>query len=723
MATESDKNIRRNIPPKKIDPLNSLRNHIKIVVVIVFIINFAGGISVFFKVKPLYTSNAVIKIEPVVPKILYGKEDASITPYYDDYVRTQINIVKSYKVLNKAIQNYKKKGYLFNLPNENPDQAVERLAVRLNISQIRDTQLFSLKMISRRKEGLSEIINSVADSYLDQIRNDQLNKDSSRLNFLRKRKKELEDKLSKNYSILKNISSENAIGLTDKKNIYVYLQAIVDLTQQVVKATSRRIEAETTLGELKKQLNLLKKLDISADVDDWVEKDWSIRDNRIQLSRKLQDLRLILSGVKTNHPDRKEYEENLKKLYEVQNSQIERAEKVAERVIRGKLISDQRKKILNLKTEYEAALSTEKELKKELKNAEIKASMVNTKMMEASTLLKDIQRLQDSLIRIDGRIDQIEVESRSSGRITLLTKARVPDTPSTGKRAKMLVIVILASLVSGLSFAIYKDKTDIKIHTPHDIYRVLGFPATGYVMDANEDKESFEDLTKAVIKQSASQYSEQIREISFNYALEHEDNNSQIFTCISMGEKQGTTTFVTNTLSALDVEKHKRILVDMNIYNPFKVPDINIEGKGICGVLKGEISLNEAIIKDSDYPFHILPYGVTENSQNHFMGKGITGLIDKLKKDYDYIVIDSPPLILGSEVKFLSKISDVAVLLVNAGIVNEHELSRVVNTIDRLKTKVISVVLNRVRFKRGRYFKDNMNKYYDLVNKRKEVIE
>ena len=720
METYPTTDKKRAIPPKKIDPIASLRTHMKMVIIIVVIINILGGTVVYRKVKPLYSSKAVIKIEPVVPKILYGKEDASITPYYDDYVRTQINIVKSFKVLNKAIQSYNKKGYRFNLPNENMDQAVARLAARLEISQIRDTQLFSLKMISRRKNGLSEIINDVANSYLDQIRNDQLNRDSSRLRFLSKRKMELEDKLSNNYDILKKISSKNAIGMTDKKNIYVYLQAIVDLTQQIVKATSRRIEAQTTLNELDKQLALLKKLDISADVDDWVEKDWSIRDNRIQLSRKLQDLRLILSGVNTNHPDRKEYEENLKKLYEVQNSQIGRAEKVAEKVIRGKLISDQRKKILNLKTEYAASLSTENELKKELKKAEIKASKVNTKMMEASTLIRDIQRLQDSLIRIDGRIDQIEVESRSSGRISLLTKARTPETPSTGKRAKMLVVVLLASLVSGLSFAIYKDKTDIKIHTPHDIQRVLGFPATGFIMDAKEDREEFEDLTKAVILKPSSQYSEQIREISFTYSLEQDEHKSQIFTCISMGEKHGTTTFATNTLSALDERKSKKILVDMNIYNPLKISAKKLESKGIWGVLEGEVSLAQAIIKDSDYPFHILPYGNPENNNNsHFQEKGLGGLIDTLRADYEYIVIDSPPLILGSEVKFLSKISDVAVLLINAGFVNEHELARVVNTIDKLKTKVISVVLNRVKFKKGRYFKDNMNKYYDLVNKKR----
>nr|MBC8394769.1 hypothetical protein [Deltaproteobacteria bacterium] len=474
----------RKIPSKPIDPVGSILNHLPMVLMITGSILILGLSAVLIKVKPFFKTDAIIKIEPVIPKILYGKEGASITPYYDDFVRTQINIVKGFPILSKAIETYQEKGFKWQLPEESLDQAVGRLSVRLEVAQLRDTQLFSLSMTSRRKEGLAELVNAIAAAYLDANRNEQLNKDASRLKFLKKRKEDIEKRLSDKYAVLQVISAKYAVGITDEKNIYVYLQAVVDLTQQLVKATSRRIEVESKLKELGKQMQKLRDLDITADVDDWVEKDWAIRDNRIQLSRKLQDMRLVLAGVNKDHPDRKEYEENLKKLYAVQKNLLHRSEKVGAKIIRGKLLSDQSKKILELETEYAAALKTEEKLRSELMGAERKATDVNTQIMKASTLRRNIQRLQDALLRIDERTDQIEVESRSPGRTYLMTMARTPDRPSTGKRFKFMVVVLLFSMMSGMGYAIGKDKLDDRIHSPRDIERVLGFPATGHIMEA-----------------------------------------------------------------------------------------------------------------------------------------------------------------------------------------------------------------------------------------------
>ena len=89
----SDNRRPDKIPAKPIDPLGSILNHLPHVLIITFGILVVGLAGVMVSVKPFYSANAVIKIEPVIPKVLYGKEEASIMPYYDDFVRTQINQV------------------------------------------------------------------------------------------------------------------------------------------------------------------------------------------------------------------------------------------------------------------------------------------------------------------------------------------------------------------------------------------------------------------------------------------------------------------------------------------------------------------------------------------------------------------------------------------------------------------------------------------------------
>lgn len=707
----------RKIPSKPIDPVGSVLNHLSMVLIIFASILSIGIGAVLIKVKPFYSAEAILKIEPVIPKILYGKEEASITPYYDDFVRTQINIVKSFPVLSSGINIYQEKGFRWQLSEESLSQAAERLAARLKIMQLRDTQLFSLSMTSRRKEGLGELINAMVTAYLDANRNEHFNKDASRLTFLKKRREDIENELNEKYSVLQQISAKYAVGITDEKNIYVYLQAIVDLTQQLVKATTRRIEVESKLKELKKQMERLREIDISADIDDWIEKDWAIRDNRIQLSRKLQDMRLVLSGVNENHPDRKEYEENLEKLYEVQENLLKRAKEVGEKVLRGKLLSDQNKKILELETEYAAAVNTEKKLRSELTEAEHKATDVNTQMMQASTLRRDIQRLQDSLLRIDERIDQIEVESRSQGRIKLITLARAPETASTGKRSKMIFVVLLFSLMSGFGYAIGKDKLDDKVYSTQDIERVLGFPATGYIMEAFQDQETIDDPYRLVIDHPFSPISEQYKEISLALTLEHETHKSSIYTCFSIIQGQGASSFLTNTLSSLKGNRKKKILVDLNVWNPIS-KTLGVDSRqGLWEVLEGEIELKDAIVTDSNYPFHILPFGNWQkDDKSIFQEVGMDTIIEILRIDYEYIMVDSPPLFLTTDSKFLAQMADVVILVVGAEEVGEKELYRAVNILDKMDIKVISVVLNRVKLQRGKYYKVAMEKYHHLIH-------
>ena len=714
-ASENKRPVK--IPAKPIDPLGSILNHLHQVLMITCGILVVGVLGVLVGVKPFYSADAVIKIEPVVPKVLYGKEEASIMPYYDDFVRTQINQVKSYPVLSRALEIYREKGFNWQLPEESTEQAVGRLAVRLNIAQLRDTQLFALTMTSRRKEGLAEIINATVEAYLETIGDEQMNKDASRLSFLRNRKLEIEKELADKYQVLQKISAKYAVGITDEKNIYVYLQAIVDLTQTLVKATSRRIQVESKLKELVNQMGKLTVIDITSDVDEWVEKDQAIRDNRIQLSRKLQDMRLFLAGVNENHPDRQEYEENLKRLNEVQDSMLERSREVGEKVLRGKLLSDQNKKILELETEYAAALKTEEKLRSELTEAEQKATDVNTQMMKASTLRTAIQRLQDSLLRIDERIDQLEVESRSPGRIALMTVARPPGQPSAGKRSKMMIMVVLVSLVSGIGYAVARDKLDDRIHSVSDIERVLGFAPTGHILEPEQEPGPIEDPYRVVLDHPYSQLAEQYKTIAFALSVEHERHQSSIYSCLSLNQEEGTSTFITNALNALKGSPQKKILLDLNVWNPLTPKIISNNGRGLWDVMEGACTLKEAIVTDSPFPFHILPIGGWQKANKSlFQEFGLDAMVQILRQDYEFIMVDSPPLMLSTDAKFISQLADVTVLIVTAEQVREKELFRAVKTLDKIGVEVISVILNRVKLKRGKYYKSTMKKYHQLVD-------
>jgi succinoglycan biosynthesis transport protein ExoP len=697
---------------KQINPVMSIQNHLLGVMLIVLLCAVLGLTFVYFKIAPLYKAEAKILIQPVTPKVLDGIEQSSITSYYDDFARTQINIMQSFPVLSRALDDYHEKGFEWALPGESVQSAVARLQASLKVKQVRDTHLISIEKESRSNKGLAELVNAVANSYMETKDKDQSFKDSSRLRFLENRKQEMEVALKKRYADLERSAKKHSVGATDERNIYVYLEAVINVQQSLIRARAKRIEMEVRLKELAKQMDKLRTLDISAEVDEWVERDEAIEDNRIQMSRRLQGIGLTFEGMKEEHPDRLRFEKSFEKLVEVQTTMRERAHEKATSVIRGKLLATQNRKILDLEADYAAALNTENKLLKELAQAEEKATSVNSKMIRASTFRRDIKRIQDAQLRIDERVDQLEVESRSPGRISLMDKALKPEQPSTKKRTKLMVVVVIFSFVAGACYAVGRDKMDTRIKTTRDIENVLALPPTGFILDTNDLKIPGKNFDRLVLDYPDSIVAEQVRDITFTLSQEQEGFNSRIFTWFSLERNHGTTSVLTNVLCSLTGKKSSKIYVDLNVWDSVTSNPQLYGHKGMWEVMEGRCTLNEAIIKNNNLPFHVLPIGnLKDQNSSFFTEDGLESIIRTLKLDYKYIMIDSPPLMFTSEVKFLSRLADVSVLVVKAGEVTEQQLLKSLKQLDKIKVSVLSIILNGVKVFRGGYYKAQNENY------------
>jgi Mrp family chromosome partitioning ATPase len=240
-------------------------------------------------------------------------------------------------------------------------------------------------------------------------------------------------------------------------------------------------------------------------------------------------------------------------------------------------------------------------------------------------------------------------------------------------------------------------------------------------MEAGQEMEQIHDIYRAVLDNPFSHLSEQYKEISFAISKEHDMHQSNIYTCLSMVEGHGASSFLTNTLCSLKSIKGKKIMVDFNVWNPLSrklVPDAE---QGLWEVIEGRCDLKDAIVTDSDYPFHILPFGNWEKGQKSvFQEVGIDTVIEVLRLDYEYIMIDAPPLLLTTDAKFLAKLADVVVLVLEVEKVREKELFRAVKMLDKVDVQVVSIILNRVKFLRGKYYPKTMKSYYDLIHPTEE---
>ncbi len=133
-------------------------------------------------------------------------------------------------------------------------------------------------------------------------------------------------------------------------------------------------------------------------------------------------------------------------------------------------------------------------------------------------------------------------------------------------------------------------------------------------------------------------------------------------------------------------------------------------GKERIPFLRGVI--DEAIVRTKTENLFLLPSGRLTPNPLEMMGSNrLAFLIAQLKKTFDCLIIDTPPVLPASDALVLTPSMDGVVLVVRAGLVNRELVQNAVNQLKTAKANLLGVVLNRVDFKKEGYYK-YYHKYY-----------
>lgn len=163
---------------------------------------------------------------------------------------------------------------------------------------------------------------------------------------------------------------------------------------------------------------------------------------------------------------------------------------------------------------------------------------------------------------------------------------------------------------------------------------------------------------------------------------------------------EGKTTVAVNLAEAFAKKKYRVVLLDGDLRNPSVLKCIGLserKGRGIIGVLKGQISLDEALTDYRDLSLKILPgVGSTQNPAGLLRSARMKTLIEELKEDADLLIIDTPPCGVLSDASLLGGIADSAVLVVHQGTTKDREVQRALEFFEDSQIPVCGYVLNGV---------------------------
>ena len=203
---------------------------------------------------------------------------------------------------------------------------------------------------------------------------------------------------------------------------------------------------------------------------------------------------------------------------------------------------------------------------------------------------------------------------------------------------------------------------------------------------------------------------EAIRTLRTNLQFCGDDKQAILVTSCIPGEGKS---FIEVSLAESIAEMGKSvILVDADIRKSVMASRLEISDvdKGLSHFLSGQCNLSDVIYATNIPKFHILPSGPeAPNSTELLESKRFSGMLESMKKVYDYIIIDCPPLGLVIDAAIVGRQSDGAIIVVEAGKTKYRLVQNVKNQLENSGVSVLGVVLNKVERKNQKGY---YNKYY-----------
>ncbi|NTW23648.1 MAG: polysaccharide biosynthesis tyrosine autokinase [Lentimicrobium sp.] len=282
------------------------------------------------------------------------------------------------------------------------------------------------------------------------------------------------------------------------------------------------------------------------------------------------------------------------------------------------------------------------------------------------------------------------------------------------KRSLNLVIALLAGLFFPFAIIMLVDFLNMKISSKKEVESLSSFPVIGHVFH-NDSK------NKIVITETTnSPISEAFRSIRTNLQFYSRGNEKQVILLTSSYTGEGKSFVAQNLASVFALFGKKTLLIGFDLRRPKLYQDFNLSNKiGMSTALINKATIAE-IIQPTQIPNleYISAGPIPPNPLELIASETTDQVFIQLKKIYDYIIIDSPPVGVVSDAYLLMKYSDVNLYIVRQGYTHKEAFSNNINHMIQKNIPHVSLIINDVKARGMSYDYGYEYTYYAEDNKK-----
>ncbi|WP_298901904.1 GumC family protein [uncultured Psychroserpens sp.] len=291
---------------------------------------------------------------------------------------------------------------------------------------------------------------------------------------------------------------------------------------------------------------------------------------------------------------------------------------------------------------------------------------------------RDIKRQQDIkeslyLYLLEKREETAITLGMSTANAKVIDYAYTNDDPVSPKKKIIYLTAMLIGLIIPVSLIYVKDLMDTKVHTKEDVLRLVKAPFIGDIPKADTK-------SKVVSKVDYSPKAEAFRIIRTNidFMLQKVDKKCKTIFVTSTTAQEGKSHTTTNLASSFSFSDKKTLLIETDIRVPRVNDYLKIKSdKGLTDFISDKsLSIEDVTVKVKDNEFlDVIPSGtIPPNPAELLMSDRVKYLFEKVKEQYDYVIVDTAAVGLVTDTLLISNHADIFIYVVSANNIDKRQL-------------------------------------------------
>lgn len=552
------------------------------------------------------------------------------------------------------------------------------------------TSIIKLSIESLNPKTAAKIANTHAETYIINQLEAKFEATQKATSWLNEQLADMRKKVEASEKAVEIYRSKHGLAKGSKGG-GILAEQLSEINSQVIIARAERAQTEAQLRQINRMLKSGANLETAAEImtSPMIQ---NLKSQEITLTRKVSEMSVEYGS---KHPKMIAIKAEIKDL-------------------KGQIKIEIKKIIAGLKNQVEAARSRENSLRASLKSIQGQTGESGKEEVQLRALEREANANKALFEQFLNRFKETtSTQGMQEADAQVISEAEIPNWASYPNSRMMYMVTGVLALFAGFGVVFLLEMLNPGLRTPEQIEEILGVPAIGLIPLVEK-----EDPFDYILEKPHSSFAEALNTLRVSLALSDPDKEVKAIQITSAVPEEGKSTLALCLARGAANSGQKVLLVDADLRRPTieKKLGVSEKTKGLTNlIMSHDEGMTDYFFKDEDSELSVMPKGGAEyvSPTDIFISQRMEIIIEAMKKQFDLIIFDTPPVMAVADARALAAKVDKTVFTVRWDHTPRKVVKAALQHLANAEPNLAGVVLQKVDLKQyGTYGYGDSGHYY-----------